>query len=179
MEGPDEPIRVESDLGRTLARLVSVVTLLAVLGLLGALGWLFVIYPDSDGPPGHDDEVVLEVREGTTLRRLATELEEAGVLRNARVWSVYMRMRGLDRHLRQGKIRFRIPMTPEEVARAFADGRAKPSDPPDLWRRYLQAVREQAMHLVREGRIVILRKGKPADPSHRIKGVIRLALPGK
>jgi UPF0755 protein len=28
-----------------------------------------------------------------------------------------MRMRGLDRHLRQGKIRFRIPMTPEEVAR--------------------------------------------------------------
>ena len=117
MEGPDEPIRVESDLGRTLARLVSVITLLAVLGLLGTLGWLFVIYPDSDGPPGHDDEVVLEVAEGTTLRRLATELEEAGVLGNARVWSVYMRMRGLDRHLRQGKIRFRIPMTPEEVAR--------------------------------------------------------------
>ncbi len=47
----------------------------------------------------------------------------------------------------------------------------------DLWRRYLQAVREQAMHLAREGRLVILRKGKPADPSHRIKGVIRLALP--
>ena len=68
-------------------------------------------------------------------------------------------------------------VTPEEVARAFAETRAKPSDPPDLWRRYLQAVREQAMHLAREKRIVILRKGKPADPSHRIKGVIRLALP--
>ena len=70
-------------------------------------------------------------------------------------------------------------VTPEEVARAFAAARAKPSDRPDLWRRYLQGSREQAMHLAREKRIVILRKGKPADPSHRIKGVIRLALPGQ
>jgi hypothetical protein len=70
-------------------------------------------------------------------------------------------------------------VTPEEVARAFAGTRAKPSDPPDLWRRYLQGVREQAMHLARAGRLVILRKGKPADPSHRIKGVIRLALPSE
>ena len=69
-------------------------------------------------------------------------------------------------------------VTPEEVARAFAASRAKPGDPPDLWRRYLQAAREQAMHLARSGRLVILRKGKPADPSHRIKGVIRLVLPG-
>ena len=68
-------------------------------------------------------------------------------------------------------------VTPEEVARAFAAGRATPGDPPDPWRRYLQAAREQALHLAREGRLVILRKGKPADPSHRIKGVIRLALP--
>ena len=117
MEGPDEPIKLESDLGRGLARLVSLVTLLAVLGLLGALGWLFVIYPDSDGPEGDDEDVVIEVTEGMMLRPLATELEERGVLENARVWSVYMRMRGLDRYLRQGKIRFRIPMTPEQVAR--------------------------------------------------------------
>ena len=69
-------------------------------------------------------------------------------------------------------------VTPEEVARAFAEARAKPSDPPNLWRRYLQAARQQALHLAREGRLVILRKGKPADPSHRVKGMIRLALPG-
>ena len=117
MAGSDEPIKIESDLGRGVARLVSLVTLLGVLGLLGALGWLFVIYPDSDGPTGDSEEAVLEVTEGMTLRQVATELEGAGVLDDARVWTVYMRMRGLDRHLRQGKIRFRIPMTPEEVAR--------------------------------------------------------------
>lgn len=117
MDGPDERMKIESDLGRTVARSISVLTLLAVLGLLCALGWLFVIYPDSSGPEGEVEEVVLEVPQGMTLRRLAKQLEDAGVLGNARVWSVYMRMRGLDRHLRQGKIRFRIPMTPEEVAR--------------------------------------------------------------
>lgn len=110
-------MRVESDLGRGVARLLSLVTLLAVLALLGALGWLFVFYPDSRGPGETEEEVVLEVPSGMTLRRLARELETRGVIENARTWSIYMRMRGLDRYLRQGKIRFRTQMTPEEVAR--------------------------------------------------------------
>ena len=69
------------------------------------------------------------------------------------------------------------PVSPELAAQAYAATRARPSDPPDLWRRYLTAVRQQALHLARQGQIVILRKGKPADPHKPIKGVIRLALP--
>lgn len=117
MEGPEQPIEVGSDLGRGLARMLSLVTLAAVLGLLGVIGWLFVIYPGSGGPPSETDEVVLEVPEGMTLRKLATQLEDRGVIADADVWSIYMRMRGLDRYLRQGKVRFPVPMTPEEVAR--------------------------------------------------------------
>ena len=49
------------------------------------------------------------------------------------------------------------------------------SSPPDLWRRYLNAVRQQSIHLARAGRIEILRKGKPADPNN-FKGVYRLRL---
>ena len=67
-------------------------------------------------------------------------------------------------------------ISPEDAARAFAAGRAKPASPPDLWRRYLPAVRQQALHLARQGRIHILRKGKPVDPHAPVKGVIRLAL---
>ncbi|MEC8198924.1 MAG: DUF3253 domain-containing protein, partial [Pseudomonadota bacterium] len=48
-------------------------------------------------------------------------------------------------------------------------------DPPDFWRRYLNAVRQQAKHLARMGRIEILRKGKPVDPND-FKGVYRLRL---
>ena len=66
---------------------------------------------------------------------------------------------------------------PSEAARAFAAARARPSDPPDLWRRYLPATRQQALHLARRGRLLILRKGKPVDPTKPVKGVIRLALP--
>lgn len=68
-------------------------------------------------------------------------------------------------------------ITPEEAARAYAATRARPGDPPDLWRRYLMAVRQQALHLARQGRIAILRKGKAVDPKAPVKGVIRLALP--
>jgi hypothetical protein len=72
-------------------------------------------------------------------------------------------------------------ISPSEAARAVAETRARPhgqpGDPPDLWRRYLNAVKQQALHLARQGRIVILRKGKPVDPRAPIKGVIRLALP--
>ena len=66
---------------------------------------------------------------------------------------------------------------PSEVARSFAEERRKPSDPPDLWRKYLPAVRQQAKNLARQGRISILRKGKPVDPTVPVKGVVRLSLP--
>jgi len=117
VQGPGRPIKAESELGTTIARVLSVATLVAVLVSLCALGWLFVIYPDSSGPMGRDDEVLLEVSEGMTLKQLARELEREGVIEDPRVWSLYMRLRGLDRHLRQGKVRFTARMTPEEVAR--------------------------------------------------------------
>jgi hypothetical protein len=66
-------------------------------------------------------------------------------------------------------------VSPEAIARAVAAARARPSDPPDAWRRYLTAVKQQAVFLARQGRIEILRKGKPVDPND-FKGVIRLRL---
>ena len=63
-----------------------------------------------------------------------------------------------------------------EAARAFALVRARPGDPPDAWRRYLPAVRQQALNLARRGRLTILRKGKPVDPHAPFKGVVRLGL---
>ena len=68
-------------------------------------------------------------------------------------------------------------LNPQRIAKAFAAGRTRESDPPDLWRRYLKAVRQQALHLGREGRIAVLRKGRPVDPRRPVKGVIRLRLP--
>lgn len=67
-------------------------------------------------------------------------------------------------------------LDPGEVARAYAADRATPKDPPDLWRRYLRPVREEAIGLAREGRVEILRKGKPVDPDKPVRGVIRIRI---
>ena len=66
-------------------------------------------------------------------------------------------------------------ISPMQVARTFAESHRQGNGPTDLWRRYLNAVRQQAIHLARSGRIEIIRKGKPVDPNN-FKGVYRLRL---
>lgn len=62
---------------------------------------------------------------------------------------------------------------PADVARAFAEAANRPSVP---WQGYLQTVRDTAVALAKEGKIVIYRKGAPADPD-TFRGVYRLGAP--
>ena len=62
---------------------------------------------------------------------------------------------------------------PTDAARAYAKARGEE----DLaWRNWLHHVRSAAIGLARQGRLVIYRKGKPADPDD-FRGVYRLGLP--
>lgn len=65
---------------------------------------------------------------------------------------------------------------PRDVAIRIAEVRARPIDPPDLWRKYLMAVNQQAKHLARQGRLHIIRKGEVADPDD-VKGLFKLRRP--
>lgn len=56
---------------------------------------------------------------------------------------------------------------PSEAARAVD---------PEGWRRLMPQVRSTAIGLARQGRLVITRHGKPADPDD-FRGVYRLRLP--
>jgi hypothetical protein len=58
-------------------------------------------------------------------------------------------------------------VSPEAVARAVD---------PESWHRLLGQVRAVARGLARQGKLVILRHNKPADPE-KLKGVYRLRLP--
>lgn len=58
-------------------------------------------------------------------------------------------------------------ISPEEVAKIVD---------PDMWRRQLGHVRNTAVGLARQGKLVITRHGKPANPE-KFKGVYRLRLP--
>ena len=61
-------------------------------------------------------------------------------------------------------------LDPAEVARALGGGH------PDGWGPLMQPIRRVAVALAEQSRIVILRKGKPADPRD-FKGVYRLMAP--
>ncbi len=67
-------------------------------------------------------------------------------------------------------------VSPNHIAQAIARDRAKPSDRPDVWRKYMNAVRQQAIHLARNGRLEIIRKGAVADPND-FKGLYKLRKP--
>ena len=66
----------------------------------------------------------------------------------------------------------------KDIAMALAEMKRKPKDGPQLWRRYITAVKQQAVHLARKGRIEIVRKGAVADPDD-FKGIVKLRLPEK
>jgi hypothetical protein len=59
---------------------------------------------------------------------------------------------------------------PAEAARALAGNH------PDQWGPLMQSIRKAAVGLAEQGRLVILRKGKPADPRD-FRGVYRLTAP--
>ena len=62
-------------------------------------------------------------------------------------------------------------ISPADVAKAFASARGD-----DDWRPHLHAVRRTAVRLALAGKLVIYRKGKPADPTN-FRGVYRLGAP--
>ncbi|MEZ2410107.1 DUF3253 domain-containing protein [Bosea sp. RCC_152_1] len=61
-------------------------------------------------------------------------------------------------------------LAPMDVARAIG------GDHPDGWSPLMQPLRRAAVKLMKEGRLVITRKGRPVDPDD-FRGVYRLSLP--
>lgn len=61
-------------------------------------------------------------------------------------------------------------LCPSDIARALAG-----SDP-DRWSRLMPPIRKVAIEMAKSGQLVILRKGKVADPDN-FKGVYRLGAP--
>lgn len=61
-------------------------------------------------------------------------------------------------------------LCPSDVARALAGSDTA------AWGPLMTPIRRVAVRLAQEGRLVILRKGKPVDPAD-FRGVYRLALP--
>ncbi|CAN7352512.1 DUF3253 domain-containing protein [Bosea sp. LjRoot237] len=61
--------------------------------------------------------------------------------------------------------------SPMDIARTIG------GDHPDGWGPLMQPIRRVAVQLMKDGKLVITRKGRPVDPDD-FRGVYRLRLPG-
>lgn len=89
--------------------------------LLAVLAGPFSIFLLS--PPGRG-EVVAEVDfpKGSSLRRFAEQLEKGGVLRSARLFSLYARVKGATGRVQAGTYRFSDAMRPGEILAKLVSG---------------------------------------------------------
>ncbi|MBS1181522.1 MAG: hypothetical protein H6Q99_1402 [Proteobacteria bacterium] len=61
------------------------------------------------------------------------------------------------------------PINPDAVARAIAGKNEK------VWRRLMKPIKDEAARLAKDGKVVLLRKGKPVDPDG-VRGLYRIRL---
>jgi len=101
-------------------------------------------------PPPAESAMPSRMEEQTTARPTAQAIEAA-----------LLRLVGE----REGKT-----VDPQEAARELGGSH------PDQWGPLMQPIRRVAVALAEQGRVVILRKGKPVDPRD-FKGVYRLSAP--
>ncbi|MDT8420121.1 MAG: endolytic transglycosylase MltG [Desulfuromonadales bacterium] len=94
---------------------VLLTTLLLAMASFALLGyWFLPVTPPSP--------VLLNVESGTSLSRVARQLEHQGVVRSATAVKLLARLRGQSREIQSGNYRFTDPATPAEILRRLVSG---------------------------------------------------------
>lgn len=81
---------------------------------LAALWVGLALLPLACGPPP-EGSVDVRIPEGADLRAIAAHLEDAGLVKHPRLFSLYVRLRGTERTLKAGRYRFRAGASWDEV----------------------------------------------------------------
>lgn len=68
-------------------------------------------------------------------------------------------------------------ISPQNIAKSFFADHRKAKDPDDAWRRYLNPVKQQMVHLARQGRVQIVRKKNDVVDPDDFRGLVRVRLP--
>jgi UPF0755 protein len=105
-----------------MARLIGIVFGVLLLAALAAGGAAWWAWQQLDAPGPAEHEILVEVPAGAPLARIAARLEDAGVLRHAKLFEWYGRGSGLAGQVRAGEYRFPARSTPREVMARLVSG---------------------------------------------------------
>lgn len=94
--------------------------LLVPLVLAGGAAWWVQRQLAPADPSGNPTE--FEVQPGWGAARIAAELEDAGLVRNARAFSLYLQLEGLDREVGEGLYRLSPALSTPQLAERLAGG---------------------------------------------------------
>lgn len=98
--------------------LFSIIALIALLlAPLAGFG-LFIATPQGDGK----NIRLFDFAEGGSLKKLAGELENSGVISSARLFVLYARLRGADARVKAGSYQFSDGLPPAEILRRMVAG---------------------------------------------------------
>ncbi len=104
---------------RARLKLLALLLLLAVAGLLG---W---VWAELNRPQTLPQPKVITVAPGSTPAAVAQRLQQEGLLRHPRLWRLYARLRGLDRHLKAGEYELSGTVTPIAILGLLNSGRTR------------------------------------------------------
>lgn len=95
MNGSKEPVEARSSFRRRIG--LALIALLLLVGVAAGGIWWLLQAPEPQSRP-----VEVEIMPGWGAARVAAELRELGLVRNARVFALYMRWQDIDRVLGEG-----------------------------------------------------------------------------
>lgn len=99
---------------------------LAVLAASLLAGWVWMAYKDFIATPLHipQGSVIYEVPRGASLTAVARDLEQAGMIENARYLQWYGRYTGQANRIRAGEYRLTDDMVPDALLALLVSGRS-------------------------------------------------------
>ena len=106
--------------------LIFVTVFVIVAGLL-AMGWNYLDrHFAAPMDPGNTDPVIFEVKSGSSLTRVANNLEAAGLVRNRSVFKYYADFLGFGQKIQSGTYQLNRSMTMREIAEQLTAGDGTP-----------------------------------------------------
>ncbi len=105
---------------RKLIVSLTVILLIAGIGLFSAFQWIKLQLQ-----PTYQGSIAFEIQKDTTLAQVAQKLESLGYVRNARVFTYYLRYKDVDRNIKAGEYKIEAYTSLDDLIKVLVTGQEK------------------------------------------------------